>query len=157
MDLDVYLAEAFTLEAISRDIGDVKKTFVVADGCLSTSNQQEIAESKEGDVSRIMGFAQLTQGTTDPCLTSYPAEEMIELQRLYVSSATHGKGLGKALMSRMFERAREMGYRYIWLGVWEGNFVAQKVYERSGFERVGEHEFVMGRCVQIDWIMVKTL
>ncbi|KPI36665.1 uncharacterized protein AB675_10040 [Cyphellophora attinorum] len=45
----------------------------------------------------------------------------------------------------------------MWLGVWEGNFVAQGVYEKAGFERVGDHEFRMGRCVQIDWIMVKQL
>ena len=45
----------------------------------------------------------------------------------------------------------------MWLGIWEGNFVAQKVYEKMGFGKVGEHEFQMGKCIQIDWIMWKDI
>ena len=81
----------------------------------------------------------------------------MELQRLYVSRESHGRGVGKALSNKVEELARDLGYRKIWLGVWEGNFVAQKVYESMGYERVGEHEFTMGRCIQMDWIMLKPL
>ena len=81
----------------------------------------------------------------------------MELQRLYVSRDAQGLGVGKTLMSSIETKAREMGYQYMWLGVWEGNFIAQRVYESMGFERVGEHEFRMGRCIQTDWIMVKEL
>lgn len=53
--------------------------------------------------------------------------------------------------------AREEGYETLWLGVWEENVKAQGVYGRFGFERCGEHDFVMGSCVQTDWIMCKKL
>ncbi|RMZ79706.1 hypothetical protein DV738_g3142, partial [Chaetothyriales sp. CBS 135597] len=94
--------------------------------------------------------------TTEPCLAEIPG--LVELQRLYVHGDCHGRGVGKALVGRVELLARDrLGYSNIWLGVWEGNFVAQRVYEALGYERVGEHEFTMGRCVQIDWIMVKPL
>lgn len=82
----------------------------------------------------------------------------MELQRLYVLPKHHGKGVGRALCRAAEEVARsKLGYGYVWLGVWEGNFVAQSVYEKEGYARVGDHEFRMGRCVQIDWIMGKEL
>ena len=40
---------------------------------------------------------------------------------------------------------------------WEENFKAQKVYERMGFRKVGQHDFKMGNCVQTDWILTKRL
>jgi hypothetical protein len=35
--------------------------------------------------------------------------------------------------------------------------VAQGIYKALGFEKVGTHDFVMGKCVQTDWIMMKRL
>ena len=46
---------------------------------------------------------------------------------------------------------------YIWLGVWERNFKAIKFYERFGFKKFGEHEFVLGDDVQTDWLMALEL
>ncbi|RMZ90853.1 hypothetical protein DV736_g1918, partial [Chaetothyriales sp. CBS 134916] len=91
-----------------------------------------------------------------PSLADIP--NLVELQRLYVRGDSYGRGLGKALAAYAESLARhQLGYSNIWLGVWEGNFVAQRVYETLGYERAGEHEFTMGRCVQIDWIMLKPL
>jgi len=45
----------------------------------------------------------------------------------------------------------------VWLGVWEENLKAQRAYERFGFGRAGEHDFVCGECVQTDWILMKRL
>jgi RimJ/RimL family protein N-acetyltransferase len=53
--------------------------------------------------------------------------------------------------------ARKMGFKTIWLGVWEENFRAHKVYERFGFRKIGYHDFKIGDCVQTDWIMSKRL
>jgi ribosomal protein S18 acetylase RimI-like enzyme len=81
----------------------------------------------------------------------------ISLQRIYVHPTNHNTGIGSTLLTHTLSHARSLGYENITLGVWEGNFIAQKVYERYGFQRVGEMEFVMGRCVQIDWVMWKEL
>ncbi|PBP22430.1 acetyltransferase [Diplocarpon rosae] len=99
----------------------------------------------------VVGFCQLTRGTTEACLAT--SARPVELQRLYVAQDHHGRGVGRALVSRALDMARAQGFETVWLGVWEENRKAQRVYERLGFAKVGEHGFVMGRCVQTDWIM----
>jgi ribosomal protein S18 acetylase RimI-like enzyme len=141
-DLTTYLTTSYAAGAIQSELASPNHSFTCA---VSPSSQ-------------ILGFAQLTEHTTDPSVASHlPDGNYIELQRLYVRPESHGQGVGRALISAAEGIAREKGYAYVWLGVWEGNFVAQKVYEGLGYVRIGEHEFVMGRCVQIDWIMVKEL
>ena len=166
-DLKAYLAEAYTVEAISADICDPSKHLLVAtrasfnssasssDASSNPSRHTDAVPAEPAD--EVVGFAQLTQNSTDPSLSHLPQNQLIELQRLYVHPSAQGHGLGKLLMREIEKLAKDMGYRYMWLGVWEGNFIAQRVYESAGFERVGEHEFVMGRCIQMDWIMVKEL
>lgn len=53
--------------------------------------------------------------------------------------------------------AREQGFSHIWLGVWEENFTAQKVYQKLGYVMAGDHDFTIGEVVQTDHIMVKSL
>lgn len=143
-DLDVYLDEAYSVSAIERDIQNPDTHVIVA------------VESSSVDNDQIIGFAQLTEGTSEPCIEDL--EGIVELQRLYVHEDFHGLGVGKALTAAIEDMAaRVLDYRAIWLGVWEGNFKAQRVYEAMGYSRVGEHEFKMGRCIQTDWIMVKDL
>jgi ribosomal protein S18 acetylase RimI-like enzyme len=143
-DLKSYITTSYALPLITTELTSPSPhTYLVAVSPTSPTT--------------ILGFAQLTEHTTEPCLSHLPQDSLCELQRLYVSADAHGKGVGKALTRALQNVAREKGYRYMWLGVWEGNFVAQNVYERAGFARVGDHEFTMGRCVQIDWIMVKEL
>lgn len=142
-DLQAYIASSYALSAIQAELASPSHHFVVA--------------CRPGSPSTVLGFAQMTEHTTEPCLSHLPRDSTCELQRLYVRADSHGQGIGKALTSAVESVAREEGYRYMWLGVWEGNFVAQTVYERAGFSRIGDHEFTMGRCVQIDWIMVKEL
>lgn len=139
-DLAAYLDEAYSIPALQEDILNPKKHVIVA--CDTTTNQ-------------VIAFAQLTEGTTEPCIEDLA--NIVELQRLYVHGDYHGLGLGRALTQRTETMALEKGYQTMWLGVWEGNFQAQRIYEAMGFSRVGEHEFQMGRCIQTDWIMCKTL
>jgi ribosomal protein S18 acetylase RimI-like enzyme len=92
-----------------------------------------------------------------PPTTTPTPKGTISLQRIYVQPTNHNTGIGSTLLTHTLSHAKSLGYKDITLGVWEGNFIAQKVYERYGFQRVGEMEFVMGRCVQIDWVMWKEL
>lgn len=138
-DLQEYLDECYTLDAIREDITNPLKTFIVA----TTADQ------------RIVGFAILTQGTFEPCVESF--QSTVELQRLYVDLHTHGMGVGKALSLHLEDIARQKGYKHIWLGVWEENFKAQKVYEKMGYKKIGDHPFKMGNVTQTDYIMIKEL
>ena len=49
-----------------------------------------------------------------------------------------GKGVGSALLEALLERARAEGYGAISLSVDRNNAGAIELYERHGFERVGE-------------------
>jgi diamine N-acetyltransferase len=81
----------------------------------------------------------------------------IEIARIYAGRGMIGKGIGKALMDRCLQIAREKGYAWIWLGVWEHNQRAITFYTKWGFEKFGEHVFMLGHDEQTDWMMKKRL
>lgn len=84
-------------------------------------------------------------------------ESALELQRIYVDGAHQGKRIGVALIDACLNYARQHNFHWIWLGVWEKNFKAQKFYENWGFEKFGEHVFQMGDDPQTDWLMKKRI
>jgi len=57
---------------------------------------------------------------------------------LAVADAYHGRGLGKALMSRMMQVARARGMPRVFLTVVQDNEVAWRLYGSQGFVRYGE-------------------
>lgn len=141
-DLDAYLAESYSPSAILADLANSNKdTFVI---CPSTN------------LNHVLGFATLTRKTIEPCI-KYLEGTTVELQRLYIEPDSHGRGLGKSLVTHLETIARHEGFATMWLGVWEENVKAQQVYGRLGYEKVGDHDFVMGSCRQTDWIMLKNL
>ena len=66
----------------------------------------------------LIAFAQLRR---DPAPLCVRATRPCEIQRLYVTSAWHGKGLAPELMRRCLAQAEEEGADQVWLGVWEHN------------------------------------
>ena len=87
--------------------------------------------------------------------TQYGAPPRIELKRLYVARAWHGRGVAQALMDAALDAARARGAQKLWLGVWERNPRAVAFYAKYGFVRVGEHTFVLGGDAQTDWLFVR--
>ncbi|KAF2178718.1 acyl-CoA N-acyltransferase [Zopfia rhizophila CBS 207.26] len=139
LDLKDYLEASLSHSAISTELLNPNLTYIVA---INSSGF-------------VAGFLQLNRASSEPCLVDF--ENFIEIQRAYVDEKYHSKGIGKLLFDEAERFAREQGYRHVWLGVWEENLRAQKFYDKRGYRRVGEHDFVMGVTVQVDWIMVKEL
>jgi ribosomal protein S18 acetylase RimI-like enzyme len=81
----------------------------------------------------------------------------LELKRLYVARAWHGRGVAQALMDAALDAARARGARTLWLGVWERNPRAVAFYGKYGFTRVGEHTFLLGADPQTDWVLARPL
>lgn len=81
----------------------------------------------------------------------------LEIERIYVDAPFQGLGLGRYLIERAIEIAREKGKQYVWLGVWEKNLKAIRFYERNGFYRFSSHSFFMGEEEQHDYILRKDL
>ncbi|KAL9063611.1 MAG: hypothetical protein Q9161_009380 [Pseudevernia consocians] len=150
--MQTYLNEAYTLSAITNDLAYERNQFFVA------RLKSALAADNEGEV---VGFIQLKLGSTEPCLPTHVP--LCEIQRIYVDGGYHGGGAGRLLMEKGLEWARErllgVGGRKaaVWLGVWEENARAMRFYRRWEFERVGEHEFVMGGTRQKDFVMMKWL
>lgn len=78
----------------------------------------------------------------------------LELKRIYVLTAFHGKGIAQQLMEFIFSYAKEQSYEVIWLGVWEHNNRAQQFYKKYGFTSSGHtHDFPIGNTPQRDlWL-----
>jgi ribosomal protein S18 acetylase RimI-like enzyme len=78
----------------------------------------------------------------------------LELKRIYVHRAFHGKGIAQQLMDLFLNVAKEKKYEVVWLGVWEHNIRAQKFYAKYGFTDSGyTHDFPIGSTPQKDkWL-----
>lgn len=139
--LQAFLDEAYTPEAIAKDIADSSKDVLVA--------------TDDGDGGRLLGFTYLTRGSSEPCVEHL--ERPVELQRLYIALGAHGRGLGRALSEAADGAARGQGFRTVWLGVWEHNHKAQAFYRKMGYQRIGEHVFDVGGDLQTDEIWWKAL
>src|SRR5690606_6916474 len=107
-----------------------------------------------GAASDLIGYAHLVSGNAPDAVTG-PAP--IELKRLYVARAWHGRGVAQTLMDAIMDAARCQGAKTLWLGVWKRNARACAFYEKYGFARVGAHEFVLGADVQTDWVLSRSL
>ncbi|OHW98052.1 GNAT family acetyltransferase [Colletotrichum incanum] len=138
-ELQAFLDESYSLEAIDKDLKDTNKDTI-------------LAIDSTGDV---LGFAMLTRGSSEPCLAHL--DGLVELQRIYLYPKAHGTGAGKLLADTLETMARDQGFKYIWLGVWEENYRAKKAYEKWGYKTCGTHDFVIGSVTQTDDIMVKKL
>lgn len=136
-DMDRFMEVQFAREDLMREVDVPGNLFLLAylDG-------------------RPAGYAFLCEKTAPAELGSLKA---IEIGRIYAEQFSIGKGVGKALMQRSLEIAREKGKEWVWLGVWERNQRAIDFYTKWGFEKFGEHVFIVGFDPQTDWWMKKKL
>jgi diamine N-acetyltransferase len=84
-------------------------------------------------------------------------DEYLEIERIYIKHNFHKLGLGKYLLTKAIDIAKECDKKKIWLGVWERNENAIAFYKKLGFVQTGTHSFYMGDEEQVDIIMVKSL
>ena len=84
-------------------------------------------------------------------------DNYLEIERIYFKKDFQHLGLGTKLFDFALQRAQALEKQYIWLGVWENNFPAQKFYQKMGFQRFSQHHFVMGDSDQTDYLLKKKL
>jgi ribosomal protein S18 acetylase RimI-like enzyme len=136
-DMDRFMNEQFTQAALMEEVGAKGNIFFLA---------------FEGN--ETLGYVRLRESTNPTELGNVDA---IEIARIYVLQSAIGKGVGKELMLESISIAHLMGKHAIWLGVWEHNQHAINFYQKFGFEKFGEHDFLLGNDVQTDWLMKKHL
>lgn len=136
-DLADYMAKAFNIEQIARELADDKSIFLIA----------EIGGA-------MAGYSKLVVDYIEPGVI---ATRPIELNRMYSQKEYYGQGVGQTLMDVCLDRARKLDRDVMWLGVWEYNPRAQRFYEKNGFRVVGKHVFQLGSDPQTDLLMQKEL
>lgn len=134
-NMKAYLEKNFAPDQIRQDIDDPDSVFILA-----------------YDKSRIVGYAKLRKGKNPGTESS-----SIEIERIYAIKEYIGKKVGKTLMQTSLDFAAELGYKKVWLGVWEHNPRAIAFYERWGFKISGSHPFLLGDDLQTDLLMEKKL
>jgi ribosomal protein S18 acetylase RimI-like enzyme len=136
----LYLGKAFGAARQSAEIGDARRVTLLVE--------------EEGALAGYVYLHRTAPGEAHP---GVPVGEAVEIERFYVGSHHHGRGLARRLMESALETAREMGGELIWLGVWEHNTRAIRFYEKNGFVDVGEQEFLLGTDLQHDRVMTRPL
>ena len=97
-----------------------------------------------------IGFLKTNQSDAQ---TEYFEEPTLEIQRIYVLQAFHGKKIGQLLLDEAIKIAKQLAVDFIWLGVWEENHKALHFYAKNGFITFDKHVFVLGDDKQTDLLM----
>lgn len=133
-DMKQYLEKSFSLQQLTTELNTTGAEFYFA----------RLAE-------QVIGYIKINTGKAQ---TELQDDHALEIERIYVLQAYHGKQVGQLLYESAIRIARERALEYVWLGVWEKNARALRFYEKNGFLPFGKHIFKLGNDVQTD-IMVK--
>ncbi len=132
-DLDNYSELSFSYEKLSSELNNPNSSFYFA----------EIEHN-------VVGYLKINFGASQ---TELKDNEALEIERIYVLQAFHGKKIGQALYEKAISIAKEMKVKYVWLGVWEQNNKAIQFYKKNGFVQFDTHIFKLGNDEQTDIMM----
>ena len=128
-----YLEEAYAHEKLKAELSDPNSVFYFA-----MMGQD------------VIGYLKLNFGASQ---TELNHNDALEIERIYVAKAFHGKKVGQLLFDTAIQVAKEQHLAYIWLGVWENNKRAIQFYTKNGFIEFDQHVFVLGDEAQTDIMM----
>lgn len=137
VNMNIFMNVQFTKGRLMLEVGMPENVFLLA------YRDNEIA-----------GYAKLRDSRHPKTLESTSA---LEIARLYALPPLIGKGIGKLLMEKSLEIAKEKNKDTVWLGVWKGNKKAIDFYTLWGFSIFDECDFILGNELQKDWLMKKQL
>jgi ribosomal protein S18 acetylase RimI-like enzyme len=132
-NIEKYLQESFNTAQITLEINNPDSLFYLA-----------FWENEP------IGFLKVNLGGAQ---TESLYKNTLEIQRIYVLKAFHGKKIGQLLLDKAIEIAKQHLVDYIWLGVWEENHKALHFYNKNGFVNFDKHIFILGNDQQTDLIM----
>ncbi|MCK8495340.1 GNAT family N-acetyltransferase [Spirosoma sp. RP8] len=136
-DMQKYLRENFSDANVSAELSNPDSEFFIA---------------LEGEAP--VGYLKINTGQAQ---TEPQGETALEIERIYVKNAYHGKKVGQLLYEQALTIARKQNKTRLWLGVWEENPKAIRFYEKNGFVAFDKHIFQFGDDAQTDILMKKEL
>jgi ribosomal protein S18 acetylase RimI-like enzyme len=89
------------------------------------------------------------------CKLPVPAlePEAGEVRELYVLESHQGRRLGTRLLETALDWLERRGRSPLYVGVFSENEGAQRLYQRYGFEKVGEYDFPVGTHLDREFIL----
>ena len=127
-------AIAAIIRAVMHEFGAVGSGFAISDPEVDWMSRAYAAPrhayfvvERDGVVRGGGGIAPLIGGDAGTC----------ELRKMYFMPDVRGIGAGALLMSRCLDAARDAGFAQCYLETLTGMDAAQRLYERSGFRRIG--------------------
>lgn len=136
-NMSSYLNESFSITRLTKELNEPNSQFFFA-----------LLENE------IIGYLKLNSGSAQ---TELQDEKALEIERIYVLGAYHGKKVGQRLYDKAIQVAQTTAADYVWLGVWENNQRAIRFYQKNGFVAFDKHIFVLGDDEQTDIMMKKDL
>ncbi len=70
-------------------------------------------------------------------------EECCELQKLYIRESAKGMGLSYKLVSMIEDKARELGYKRMYLETHDNLPIAIHVYEKTGYKEIAKPDGIV--------------
>jgi diamine N-acetyltransferase len=134
-NMDKFLSQQFTKGKLMMEVGARGNTFLLAYYGNDVAGYVKIRDER---VPLSLGNA-----------------NALEIARLYAMANQIGKGVGSVLMQSCIDIAKEKNKEWLWLGVWQKNHRAIEFYNKWGFEKFDETEFLLGDDMQRDWLMKK--
>jgi diamine N-acetyltransferase len=83
-----------------------------------------------------VGFLKLN---IDAPLKNEEDANTLELERIYLTKAASGKGIGRFVLDFVFKIAKEKNKNLVWLKVMDSSTDAIRFYKNNGFEICGTH------------------
>lgn len=136
-DLAIHINREFGEKIQANELGDTKIVYLIVEAGGKTA-----------------GYAKLHKDSREETVTG---ERCLEIARFYLLQEWIGCGVSQKLMQAVLDFAKENDFDTIWLGVWRFNERAQRFYQKWGFEKIGEHIFMLGNDPQNDWVMQRKL
>jgi GNAT superfamily N-acetyltransferase len=136
-DLKIHINRSFGVAIQAKELADPKIVYLIAEA--------------SGEAA---GYAKLHKDCYEEVVTG---ERCLEIARFYFLQEWIGRGVSQKLMQAVLDFGRENGFDTIWLGVWRFNERAERFYQKWGFEKVGEHIFMLGNDPQNDWVMQRKI
>lgn len=142
-DFAAYIASAFTFAAFKKEWDTEGSVFYLAYNTDELIGYFKLNHNKiPHDAINVIPEFELIK-----------SNKMTELERIYLTDNTHGKGFATLMMNEIVQLSKAENSAFIWLGVWENNLKAIKFYQKTGFSKFGEHLFIIGDDPQTDWLM----
>ncbi len=136
-DMDMYLSEKMSSQQLKEELSNPESEFYFA-----------VHQDK------ILGYLKINIGKAQNEKLGVPS---LEIERIYIIQSWQGKGLGTRLLDFAVGLAKERKLNKVWLGVWEENKSAMRLYTKYGFKKFGSHPFLLGEDLQTDILMEKNL